>query len=917
MHSRNRAISTAIIIYWTVFIILLSGAVVLGQSNPSDTSVVLVMDRSDSMSGSPMALSQEAATQFVNDIDGVVPISIVTFGNRASLAVDYTTDVARLETTISEITLGGVTALYDAGVLGVETAAASGAENSIVILLSDGGEFGGQSEAERGDALSLAVAEGVQIHTVGLGFSIDREYLTGLATETNGEFFEVESVTDLSSVFATLSQTVLTLNAETVTEGLAPISAANTDIGVVTDGNATTAGVIEPRNAVNIEPNAAVEDEADTATGITATDTELEETGNTIIADDIQANVVTPFGEIIPIAVEFTGEETVSSASISINDVELATFVEAPFEYSLDSEMLREGTYALLFSATTAAGLTISDTVEFEVATAESLATPTVATADNADNTGATVIDLENLGPVASAPSVTDGFIITVDGETFPLSFTFSLSEGLEQVIPAPTALQVAETQNLTDILVRPLEQIPLPVRETLTRQYPVTMAIIVLLMSIFLLPQGIFTIWWMTYTWVNADRYRKSSAPEQFVEPNYSFTALVPARKEDMVIYDTIMAVNSIRYPENLKETLVLIRDEDDDETIAETMRAIDDIKRSYERRGETYPNNVRLVTFTDGPKNKPNGLNRGYKQSTKNVLCIFDAEDQPHENIYQAVNTRMVMDGADVVQSGVQLMNFKSTWFSSFNVLEYFFWFKSGLHAYTNELHVTPLGGNTVFFKKSWMDKLAAEDTEKGYRVWDEEKLTEDADIGIRLTKMGASIQIMYEAELATREETPADVEEFIKQRTRWCQGFYEIFSDGKWLTLPKLSQRIASVYILMNSVLQALVLLFLPLGIYIGLTQQVPVLVALISWTPIYMLFLQMIITLIGMGEFANLYGMKLPLFFRLRMVMFYYPYQLLLAVSAIRAIYRFSTNQSAWEKTSHSNLHREAASTSRAA
>jgi hypothetical protein len=40
------------------------------------------------------------------------------------------------------------------------------------------------------------------------------------------------------------------------------------------------------------------------------------------------------------------------------------------------------------------------------------------------------------------------------------------------------------------------------------------------------------------------------------------------------------------------------------------------------------------------------------------------------------------MVDEGVKVVQAGVQLMNYTSRWYSTLNVLEYFFWFKSRLH-------------------------------------------------------------------------------------------------------------------------------------------------------------------------------------------------------------------------------------------
>ena len=50
------------------------------------------------------------------------------------------------------------------------------------------------------------------------------------------------------------------------------------------------------------------------------------------------------------------------------------------------------------------------------------------------------------------------------------------------------------------------------------------------------------------------------------------------------------------------------------------------------------------------------------------------------------------MLDEGVEVVQCGVQLMNYESNWYSMLNVLEYFFWFKSRLH-YHARLGMFPL--------------------------------------------------------------------------------------------------------------------------------------------------------------------------------------------------------------------------------
>ena len=425
--------------------------------------------------------------------------------------------------------------------------------------------------------------------------------------------------------------------------------------------------------------------------------------------------------------------------------------------------------------------------------------------------------------------------------------------------------------------------------RSFILKPRPVESEVFLILCLVLLVPQGTFTLFWMLYAWNDPNKAAQGESPRDYLAPYYAFTALVPARHEEKVIKDTIYAINAIDYPSHLKEILVPVRDEDDEGTITKVKEAI----------AELGDANIRLITFKDGPKNKPNGLNHGLRVATKDVVCIFDAEDEPHPAIYDIVNTVMLRDDADVVQSGVQLMNIDSTWFSALNCLEYFFWFKSGLRFFTDLLHVTPLGGNTVFFKRTWLNRIGG---------WDDRLLTEDADIGIRMVLQGAKLRIVYDAQHVTQEETPATVEQFIKQRTRWSQGFFEILFKFGWWRLAQLRQRLGAMFILMNPFFQASMIFYLPLGLYILLTQQVSVALAVLSYIPLAMLLIQLLVNLAGIKAFAAAYNKSLPRLFALKMVAGYYPYQLMLAVASFRAVYRYVKGHHSWEKTTHSNLHR---------
>lgn len=295
---------------------------------------------------------------------------------------------------------------------------------------------------------------------------------------------------------------------------------------------------------------------------------------------------------------------------------------------------------------------------------------------------------------------------------------------------------------------------------------------------SILITLQGLFSLFLMLYAWEDPERSFTDKSPKIYLPPQHTFTALVPARHEEEVIGQTLRAISAIRYPEDMKEVIVICRSDDN-----KTIQAAEDVISKIGKR------NMQVVKFDGYPINKPRGLNIGLHHATKDMVVIFDAEDEPHEDIYNIVNTVTQRDKADVVQSGVQLMNFKSQWFSTFNVLEYFFWFKSSLH-YFSRIGFIPLGGNTVFFKKEWLEKIGG---------WDEHSLTEDADIGTRLSVAGAKIRVVYDEEHVTREETPPTTISFIKQRTRWNQGFIQVLFKGDWLKLPHISQRLLAFYVL----------------------------------------------------------------------------------------------------------------------
>ena len=410
---------------------------------------------------------------------------------------------------------------------------------------------------------------------------------------------------------------------------------------------------------------------------------------------------------------------------------------------------------------------------------------------------------------------------------------------------------------------------------------------VLFLLLIAVMTAQALFNIRLRLFIWEKPEHAWLNHAPSVYREPRLSSTILLPARHEERVYRETIEKVYHLRYPKALLQLIAICR-EDDPGTIAEARATIDAL-------GDP---NIQLLIFNDQPINKPHGLNLGLRIAHGDVVTIFDAEDEPHPDILNIINTTMLNDEVDVVQSGVQLMNHNTKWFCFLNVLEYFFWYKSSMHFFAR-IGMIPLGGNTVFVRRDLLEHLGG---------WDERCLTEDADLGMRLSLAHARIRILYDDEYVTREETPLTIRQFVRQRTRWNQGFLQILFKKEWLQLEKLSQRLLAFYVLVLPELQAVFALLIPVSLVMFFLVKFPLWLAMLTFLPLYCFVLGLLIDLAGLREFLKAHGRKWRWHEAIITILAFLPYQGILSVGALRAVYRSMRGVTNWEKTAHVGQHR---------
>ncbi len=400
----------------------------------------------------------------------------------------------------------------------------------------------------------------------------------------------------------------------------------------------------------------------------------------------------------------------------------------------------------------------------------------------------------------------------------------------------------------------------------------------------------GILSLYLTLYVWEDPKRLESIASPKIFLFPQKSFSILIPARHEEKVIAQTLRSIARANYPANLIE-IYIICDESDIKTIRKVQNTI----------VASRITNAKIITFNDSPINKPHALNKGLVFSKNDIVAIFDAEDEVSPNIFNVANTLFLSKNPDVLQAGVQLMNYASRWFSVHNVLEYYLWFKSRMHFHT-KVGMVPLGGNTVFFRTKLLQAMGG---------WVESCLTEDAEIGIRLSVNGAKIISTYDAVHVTKEETPGSIAQFIRQRTRWNQGFLQVLLLGSWTNYDSLGKQLLSLYTLSFPILQTFLFFLTPTTVFVGLDYKLPIIVSLLSFIPLMLVVMQYIINMIALREFIH--EQKLPerKIIYLTMLFTFIPYQLLLAIGALRATYREMLGLNNWEKTFHAGEHREMA------
>ena len=276
-----------------------------------------------------------------------------------------------------------------------------------------------------------------------------------------------------------------------------------------------------------------------------------------------------------------------------------------------------------------------------------------------------------------------------------------------------------------------------------------------------FLFVVAVIVIWFMiayqfaltVYGYINFIKSMKEK--KEVDEMNFDYptcSILIPAHNEEKVIGKTIEAMMKLVYPKDKLQILV-INDGSTDKT--------KEIIQSYSKQDSR----VELLDIPkgEGGKGKSRTLNIGRRAAKGEVIAIYDADNTPDENSLRYLVAQLLLHKElGAVIGKFRTVNKNKNFLTKFINIETLS-FQSMLQAGRWQMHNISTLPGTNFVMWTWLiEKLNG---------WDEEALTEDSELSIRIYEEGYKIKFIPYA--ITYEQEPESWKVWIKQRMRWVRG------------------------------------------------------------------------------------------------------------------------------------------------
>lgn len=229
-------------------------------------------------------------------------------------------------------------------------------------------------------------------------------------------------------------------------------------------------------------------------------------------------------------------------------------------------------------------------------------------------------------------------------------------------------------------------------------------------------------------------------------------YTVLIPLRNEAHMVPQIARAMRGLDYPAE-KLDVKFIVESVSPQTVAAVRALLGDKRFSL------------IVVPRRRPYTKPKALNFALPLARGEHVVVFDAEDLPDPGQLRAAASLFAADGTlECLQGELVIANASRRWISRMFAAEYAGHFGVLLPAIGRARFPVPLGGTSNHFRTETLREIGA---------WDAFNVTEDADLGIRMARLGLRVESVA---TTTLEEAPESLGNWVNQRTRWIKGWMQ---------------------------------------------------------------------------------------------------------------------------------------------
>lgn len=252
----------------------------------------------------------------------------------------------------------------------------------------------------------------------------------------------------------------------------------------------------------------------------------------------------------------------------------------------------------------------------------------------------------------------------------------------------------------------------------------------------------GLFTTIFFLFTLLE----NKKNITRGYTKKFPKVSIIVPAYNEEENLFKTISSLLRMDYPKDKLEIIVV----DDGST-----------DNTYKIAKQFISEGVKVYTKKNGGKGT--ALNHGLKKVTGDFIGCLDADSFVAKDSLKKMLA--YFDNPKVMAVTPSLKVYKpKNFLQRIQMIEYLIGiFLRKIFALLGSIHVTP--GPFSIYRKEFFDK---------YGGYDEDNLTEDIEIALRIQSKGYNIENSVDAPVYT--VAPYNLKGLFRQRIRWYMGFTE---------------------------------------------------------------------------------------------------------------------------------------------